>query len=54
MPEAERLSLRTRQVLLPELMHVYDPFMQSIGDLYSQYKIQSDSQYEGKESFPRA
>jgi methyl-accepting chemotaxis protein len=40
--EAERLSLRTRQVLLPELMQVYDPFMQSIGELYSQYKIQSE------------
>ena len=40
--EADRLSLHTRQVLLPELMQIYDPFMQGIGDLYSQYKIESE------------
>ena len=34
--EADRLSLHTRQVLLPELMQIYDPFMQGIGDLYAQ------------------
>jgi methyl-accepting chemotaxis protein len=40
--EAERLSLHTRRVLLPELMQIYDPFMQGIGDLYAQYKIESE------------
>jgi len=37
-PEAERISLHTRQVLLPELMNVYDPFMQGIGEVYQKYK----------------
>jgi len=37
-PEAERISLHTRQVLLPELMNVYDPFMQGIGEVYEKYK----------------
>jgi len=37
-PEAERISLHTRQVLLPELMKVYDPFMQGIGEVYDKYK----------------
>ena len=37
-PEAERISLHTRQVLLPELMKVYDPFMQGIGEVYEKYK----------------
>ncbi|HMK48994.1 MAG TPA: methyl-accepting chemotaxis protein [Thermodesulfovibrionales bacterium] len=40
--EADRLSLHTRRVALPELMSVYEPFMQNIGDLYSQYKVQSE------------
>ena len=41
-PEAERLSLHTRQVLLPELMKVYDPFMQGIGEVYEKYKEESE------------
>ena len=40
--EADRLSLHTRQVLLPELMQIYDPFMKGIGDLHAQYKIESE------------
>ena len=40
--EAERLSLHTRQVLLPELMKVYEPFMQGIGGLYDAYKVQAE------------
>jgi methyl-accepting chemotaxis protein len=39
--EAERLSLRVRQSLLPELMNIYDPFMAGIGTLYESYKLQS-------------
>jgi methyl-accepting chemotaxis protein len=40
--EAERISLHTRQVLMPELMKVYEPFMQGIGSLYNTYKLQSE------------
>jgi methyl-accepting chemotaxis protein len=40
--EAERISLHTRQVLLPELMKVYEPFMQGIGSLYEAYKLESE------------
>ncbi len=40
--EAEKLSLHTRQTNLPELMKVYDPFMQGIGDVYDKYKLQSE------------
>ena len=39
--EAERLSLRVRQSFLPELMKIYDPFMEGIGELYKTYKLQS-------------
>lgn len=39
--EAERISLHTRQTLLPQLMEVYDPFMQGIGDVYEKYKLES-------------
>lgn len=41
-PEADRLSLHTRQVLLPELMKVYDPFMQGIGEVYKKYKDEGE------------
>ncbi|MEW6584923.1 MAG: methyl-accepting chemotaxis protein [Nitrospirota bacterium] len=40
--EAERLSLRSRQVFLPELMRVYDPFLAGIGEVYSKYKAESE------------
>jgi len=40
--DAERLSLNTRQGALPELMEVYDPFMQGIGDVYDKYKSESE------------
>lgn len=40
--EAERLSLHTRQVLLPALMKIYDPFMKGIGDVYDKYKSESE------------
>jgi methyl-accepting chemotaxis protein len=52
--EAERLSLRTRRVMLPELMQVYEPFLQSIGDLYSQYKIQSEQSVQRQGIFSKA
>ena len=29
-------------------MQIYDPFMQGIGDLYSQYKIESKNQSKGR------
>jgi methyl-accepting chemotaxis protein len=40
--EAERLSLQTGQILLPELMKVYDPFMDGIGNIYEKYKLESE------------
>jgi methyl-accepting chemotaxis protein len=40
--EAERISLHTRQVLLPALMKVYEPFMKGIGDVYDKYKSESE------------
>lgn len=40
--EADKLSLYTRRVLFPELMKVYDPFMQGIGDVYVKYKLESE------------
>jgi methyl-accepting chemotaxis protein len=40
--DAERLSLQTRQVFLPELMKAYDPFMDGIGDVYEKYKLESE------------
>ena len=40
--EAEKLSLHIRQVNLPELMKVYDPFLQGIGDMYGKYKSESE------------
>lgn len=39
--EAEKLSLRTRQVLLPDLMKIYDPFMAGIGSVYEKFKAES-------------
>lgn len=36
--EAEKISLHVRQVTLPELMKVYDPFMQGIHSVYEKYK----------------
>ncbi|MEW6571652.1 MAG: methyl-accepting chemotaxis protein, partial [Nitrospirota bacterium] len=41
-PEAERMSLHARLVLLPELMKVYDPFMKGIGNVYEKYKAESE------------
>ena len=40
--EAEKISLHTRQILLPELMKVYDPFMKGISDVYDKYKLESE------------
>ncbi|MEW6052708.1 MAG: methyl-accepting chemotaxis protein [Nitrospirota bacterium] len=40
--EAERLSLRVRQSFLPELMKVYEPFLQGIGTLYAENKIRTE------------
>ncbi|MEW6067395.1 MAG: methyl-accepting chemotaxis protein [Nitrospirota bacterium] len=40
--EAERLSLHARQVLLPELMAVYNPFMKGIDNVYNKYKLASE------------
>lgn len=40
--EAEKLSLRTRRENLPDLMKVYEPFMQGIGDVYGKYKSESE------------
>ncbi len=40
--EAERLSLQTRQELLPELMRIYDPFLAGIGKVYERYKLESE------------
>ena len=40
--EAEKLSLRTRRENLPELMKVYEPFMQGIGNVYGKYKSESE------------
>lgn len=39
--EAEKISLYTRQILLPELMEVYDPFIEGIGGVYNKYKLES-------------
>jgi len=39
--EADGVSLHTRQVLFPELMKVYDPFIKGIGDVYDKYKLES-------------
>ena len=36
--EAEKISMRVRQVTLPDLMKVYDPFMQGIHSIYEKYK----------------
>ena len=41
--EAEKISLHARQVLLPELMKVYEPFMLGIGGLYDTYKVQGEN-----------
>jgi methyl-accepting chemotaxis protein len=40
--EAEKLSLYTRQVALPELMKAYNPFMAAIGKVYEKYKQESE------------
>lgn len=40
--EAEKLSLHTRQVELPELMKVYEPFLNGIGEVYNKYKEESE------------
>jgi methyl-accepting chemotaxis protein len=40
--EAERLSLKVRQETLPELMHIYEPFLNGIGDVYAKYKAESE------------
>jgi methyl-accepting chemotaxis protein len=42
MAEAERLSLQTREIFLPALMKVYDPFLKGIGEVYEKYKVESD------------
>ncbi len=40
--EAEKFSLHTRRENLPDLMKVYEPFMQGIGDVYGKYKSESE------------
>jgi methyl-accepting chemotaxis protein len=40
--EAEKFSLHARQVELPELMKVYDPFLNGIGEVYNKYKAESE------------
>jgi len=40
--EAERLSLHIRQVVLPELMGIYDPFISGIGEVYAKYKHEAE------------
>jgi methyl-accepting chemotaxis protein len=42
MAEAERLSLQTREIFLPALMKVYNPFLEGIGAVYDRYKLESD------------
>ncbi|MFZ5907404.1 MAG: methyl-accepting chemotaxis protein [Nitrospirota bacterium] len=40
--EAERLSLKVRQIDLPDLMKIYDPFMSGIGEVYAKYKLEAE------------
>jgi methyl-accepting chemotaxis protein len=40
--EAEKLSLRVRQDILPQLMGIYDPFIAGIGEVYAKYKKASE------------
>jgi methyl-accepting chemotaxis protein len=42
MAEAEGLSLQTREIFLPALMKVYNPFLEGIGAVYDRYKLESD------------
>ena len=51
---AEKLSLRTRQVNLPELMKVYGPFMQGIGDVYGKYKAESERSVQKQKLISKA
>ncbi len=37
-----RLSLHVRQVVLPELMGIYDPFMSGIGEVYAKHKLAAE------------
>lgn len=53
-PEADRVSLHTRQVLLPELMEVYDPFMQGIGDVYLQQKAETEKSVQTQKNTSKA
>ncbi len=49
--EAEKLSLEVRQVLLPELMIVYDSFMEGIGSVYEKYKLESERSVQRQKLF---
>ncbi len=40
--DAEKHSLHARQVELPELMKVYEPFLNGIGEVYDKYKEDSE------------
>lgn len=40
--EAQKSSLYTREVALPKLMKVYEPFTAGIGDVYEKYKQDSE------------
>ncbi len=40
--DAEKFSLQTRRVVFPELMKVYDPFLQGIGGIYEKFKEESE------------
>ncbi len=52
--EAEKISLHTREVLLPELMKVYDPFMKGIGDVYNKYKLESQKSVQRQRTISAA
>jgi methyl-accepting chemotaxis protein len=51
--EAEKLSLHIRQVLLPELMTVYDSFMKGIGNVYEKYKLESERSVQRQKFFSK-
>jgi methyl-accepting chemotaxis protein len=52
--EAERISLHTRQVLLPELMKIYDPFLKGIGDVYLKQKAETEKSVQTQKNTSKA
>jgi methyl-accepting chemotaxis protein len=52
--DAERLSLHARQVELPELMKVYEPFLNGIGEVYNKYKAESEQSVQRQKTISKS